>query len=379
MSVKYLLLFLLSFVSGLVVADGTETDIKELLRQLDDDDWRVRERAHTRLEMLGAVAAHILKVASVNNDSLEVRIRALRILKGVKEVSHDDAKRLEKLAKEFFKAADDKKRSIVHRMRPVDNAVFWIFSQLSVTKDAQEKEKWAKLLYWFEFGRAPKSINDRLSVTEEVLSQVVWHPYTRFGVRTEAVRLLGINGSTSVVGTIVAVLADEVSDDPFYEATERASKKQERVAKKALVAVVSRDPVLKGRLPTKNDIISDWWEKFKGDCKEAAEDYELRRKHDEQRRKNQPFLGVMTTTDPREKLGGALIMRPEEGTGAARAGIQPDDLITELDGWKIECWNDLIHAIRHCEVGDRVPATIKRGEKTLKIKDIEITRRPDGK
>ena len=379
MIVRYSLLFILLLLGGLVVADGTEAEIKELLRQLDDDDWRVRERAHTQLEMLGALAAHLLKEVSTKSDSLEVRIRALQILKGIKEVSPDDAKRLEKLAKEFFGAADADKKSIIRKMRPIENAVFWIFSKLSILKDEQERKKWAELLYWFEFGRAPKPVNKKASIFEETLLQVVWHPYTRLDVRTEAVRLLGMRGSTRVIGTIAAVLADELSDDPFYEATDRALKKQKKIAKEALEAILTRDPALRSHQPDKDVLISEWWESFSSVCKEAATDYELREKHEEQRQKNQPFLGVATMTDPREKLGGALIMRPEEGTGAARAGIQPDDLITELDGWKIECWGDLIHAIRHCEVGDRVPATIKRGEKTLKIKDIEITRRPDSK
>lgn len=359
---------------ALFADDGLSPE--ELVRQLDDDDWRVRKRAYARLEMLGASAVDALKKALKESDSLEVHIRVSELLKKIKTVSPEGAERLRRLSEEFFKASDAKKKSIIKKMRPVPNAVFWVLSRLSKSGG---RRKWAELLYWFEFGRRPKPLNEKLSLTEEVLSQIIWHPYTRSDVRTEAIRLLGMVGTVGTVGTLFLILSGEPLGNMYYEATERNITHQKRMAREALIAIVNRDPACKEHAPKRGDFISDWWDRFKKVCGDAAKDYELRQKNEERRKKNQPFLGVATMTDPSEKLGGAVIMRPEPGTGAFRAGIKPDDIITELDGWKIECWNDLIHAIRHCEVGDRVTATIKRGKKTLKLKDIEITRRPDSR
>jgi hypothetical protein len=363
-----------------VVFAQEESQIEELVEKLGDDDWYVREEAYNKIEALGAAAAPFLRKAYKEASSLEVRIRAYKLLKNIKTVSPEDSQNLSDLAGQFFKVKDPEKRDIVRKMRPIENASFWICSHLINAKTDKEKEDWAKLLFWFEFGKPPKFLNDKNTIYEEVLLQIIWFPYTRFETRIEAVRALGELGSQKALGTVAAVGSGELSNTAEFAGFDEKTEKLVKVSKEAMLAILKRtDAEGKIKRPENDESLINWWSTIKESLKDADEDFMLRMKEEEQRQKrNAPFLGVASAVlNTGEKMGGALVMRAESGTGAERAGIREDDLIVELDGWKIESWNDLIFAIRHCEPGDKVPIVIKRGDNTVKT-TVEITKRPPG-
>lgn len=75
-----------------------------------------------------------------------------------------------------------------------------------------------------------------------------------------------------------------------------------------------------------------------------------------------PFLGVaFEMTDE-----GVRVIEVVEGSPAEAAGLQTDDLITELDGQAIERGN-LRDLLRGYSVGDTVELTIQRGEETVTL------------
>ncbi|MCX7704259.1 MAG: PDZ domain-containing protein [Planctomycetota bacterium] len=372
------LVFLIVSVGIVWAAD--EAQIKELIKKLGDDEWRVREEAQEKLESLGAEAAPLLKEAYKNADTLEMRIRLFKLLKNIKELSPEDTETLMKLAKQFFEVKDPQKRGIVQKMRSIENASFWLFSRFSSMKAEKDREDWARLLFWFEFGKSPKFLNDKNTLYEEVLLQIIWHPFTRMDTQVSAVKALGEVGSMRVIGTLAAAGSGELSSAPEYEESAEKKEKLAKAAKDSLLSILKRGDT-EGRVPKPDneEVLSNWWSSVRESQKDADEDYNVRQKEEEQRQNRMiPFLGVASAVaNVNEKVGGALVMRAEAGTGAERAGIRPDDLIVELDGWKIECWNDLIFAIRHCEPGDKVPIVIKRAGETIKT-EVEITRRPPG-
>jgi S1-C subfamily serine protease len=57
----------------------------------------------------------------------------------------------------------------------------------------------------------------------------------------------------------------------------------------------------------------------------------------------------------------AKIAGINDGTGAAKAGLKAGDVITSLDGHKIESGDDLSRAIDAHKPGDKVTVTYERG------------------
>jgi len=88
-----------------------------------------------------------------------------------------------------------------------------------------------------------------------------------------------------------------------------------------------------------------------------------------------PFLGIVGLTITPEvqrvrKLAvaqGALIEEITKGTGAAKAGLKPGDVVTALDSEQIRSMDDLILQVRRRAVGDKVTLTIIRGGKEQKV------------
>jgi putative serine protease PepD len=74
--------------------------------------------------------------------------------------------------------------------------------------------------------------------------------------------------------------------------------------------------------------------------------------------------------------GGALIARKTSailpGGPAAKAGLRPGDLITAIDGMKVNTPEELIVEIRTHSVGDEVTITYLRGKKIGSAKLILI-------
>jgi len=87
-----------------------------------------------------------------------------------------------------------------------------------------------------------------------------------------------------------------------------------------------------------------------------------------------PVIGV--AVDMNYNSGGALIAKKATailpGGPAAKAGLQPGDLITAIDGMKINTPEELIVEIRTHNVGDEVTITYLRGKTTGNVKLILI-------
>ena len=81
-----------------------------------------------------------------------------------------------------------------------------------------------------------------------------------------------------------------------------------------------------------------------------------------------PLLGVVgqdVTSEMAQRLGleegaGAVIREVQPGSGAAEAGLRPDDVIVALDGEPIESMSDLVVAVRNHRPGDTVEVTYVR-------------------
>lgn len=81
---------------------------------------------------------------------------------------------------------------------------------------------------------------------------------------------------------------------------------------------------------------------------------------------NRPFVGVEYRMISRQVAvlneipEGAYVMNIVEGSPAQRAGIQPDDIITRINGDKVTTTNDLARIIGKKKVGDSVSFTVWR-------------------
>ncbi|MDO9557673.1 MAG: trypsin-like peptidase domain-containing protein [Coriobacteriia bacterium] len=91
-----------------------------------------------------------------------------------------------------------------------------------------------------------------------------------------------------------------------------------------------------------------------------------------------PFLGIIGQTI-NEQLAeeenlpvteGALVVEITPDTGAAAAGLKPDDIIVQLDDGKIRSMDDLILAVKRRSVGDEVLVKFYRDGKTTELKMI---------
>ena len=87
------------------------------------------------------------------------------------------------------------------------------------------------------------------------------------------------------------------------------------------------------------------------------------------------YMGITVSNTNEESAAmfglpvGAYVMTVEEGSSAARAGIQPKDIIIDLGGYKVSGITTLTRALRNFKAGDTTTVTVVRsgGEKTLEI------------
>ena len=90
--------------------------------------------------------------------------------------------------------------------------------------------------------------------------------------------------------------------------------------------------------------------------------------------KEQGFLGVQPNQEADED--GVSIQTVIEGSAAEDYGLQEDDVITGINGSKVEAFEDLRDAIQEIGAGGKARLEIKRGAKKLKITVI-LKKRPD--
>lgn len=78
---------------------------------------------------------------------------------------------------------------------------------------------------------------------------------------------------------------------------------------------------------------------------------------------NRAMLGIMTDSDEK----GAKITTVNKESGAEKAGLKKDDIITKIDDTKVEDAEDVSQAIRKRKPGDKVNITFIRGGKEQKV------------
>lgn len=89
---------------------------------------------------------------------------------------------------------------------------------------------------------------------------------------------------------------------------------------------------------------------------------------------NRPFLGVEYRMISRQMAvlneipEGAYIMDVVSGSPADAGGVEPEDIITKIDGTKVTDGNDLAKIIGKRKVGDSVELSIWRNEKDTTVK-----------
>jgi putative serine protease PepD len=81
-------------------------------------------------------------------------------------------------------------------------------------------------------------------------------------------------------------------------------------------------------------------------------------------RATHPSVGVSATTVSGEDREGALVRELTPGGGAGRAGLQPGDLIVQVEDEEVTSVDELILAIRSHGVGDTVTLTYVRDGRT---------------
>ncbi|MBQ0038049.1 MAG: trypsin-like peptidase domain-containing protein [Clostridiales bacterium] len=89
-----------------------------------------------------------------------------------------------------------------------------------------------------------------------------------------------------------------------------------------------------------------------------------------------PTIGITVIAKNADDSTQVVVYEVLEGFGAAKAGIQPDDVILAADGREISEIDDLLLVRRTHEIGDTVALTIQRGDKTF---DVDVVLYSDKK
>jgi serine protease Do len=87
---------------------------------------------------------------------------------------------------------------------------------------------------------------------------------------------------------------------------------------------------------------------------------------------NTAYLGIASDPDAKE----CKIKEVNADSPADKAGIKADDVITKLDGQKIENFDDLAKVLGKKKAGDKVDVEVKRGEEMLTLK-VTLGKRPN--
>ena len=74
--------------------------------------------------------------------------------------------------------------------------------------------------------------------------------------------------------------------------------------------------------------------------------------------------------------GTPIVAQVMPGTPAAEAGIEPYDVITEINGHKIKSPEELTQTVLQISVGKRAQAQIIRSGKPMTL-DVAVTKRPE--
>jgi putative serine protease PepD len=87
-----------------------------------------------------------------------------------------------------------------------------------------------------------------------------------------------------------------------------------------------------------------------------------------------PYLGVTpvdgSASDGSATRAGAQVRTVGSGTGAAKAGLKPGDVIVAVDGAQVDSAESLVAQVRSHEVGSRVTITVLRGGQSIDVTAI---------
>ena len=73
------------------------------------------------------------------------------------------------------------------------------------------------------------------------------------------------------------------------------------------------------------------------------------------------FMGVRGPTQFGDEVPECVISEVVAGSGAEKAGLQSDDVITHVNGQEVESFDDLILYISQFDIGDQPTVRIRRG------------------
>jgi len=84
---------------------------------------------------------------------------------------------------------------------------------------------------------------------------------------------------------------------------------------------------------------------------------------------SRPYLGIYgaTVVAGNNSVEGVYVKEVVAGSGAYAAGIQPTDIITELDGQKVKEFDEISTMLDKHKVGDVISCKIQRGGKTITV------------
>lgn len=76
-------------------------------------------------------------------------------------------------------------------------------------------------------------------------------------------------------------------------------------------------------------------------------------------------------------LGGVVVVTVVSGGPAELAGLEPGDVVTELDNRPIDSFDDIQRAVAGLRAGDTIPIQVSRGS-TIFSTDVTLAARPRG-
>jgi hypothetical protein len=348
--------------------EKTQEKIARLVSELGSDDWRLRESAQQELIDLGKIVADQISEAAKSPD-FEVRLRATKILKSLYWLSAEELKKAEELVKQFLELklelnqVDPLKSysSIIRGLRRIKNSQHYLIDSIVEEKDPKKREKLAQLLNGTEYTDPFRRVNDDWDFTEDVLLALARDGVVPQSVRSKAVKALGAMKSVLSVASLIDLL--ELSQPALNLETINALKK-----------ILPLDNAPQRKLPSEvkeadRRFWREWWEKNSKNeqYSASAKDLEVRKKAEEEWAKAPiAFLGVGKNIGLPE-YGGALIEVVEPNTAASAAGLQPGDVVLEIEGRNVSGWEDLVRGIRRSKIGQKVQLKVVREGKELTI------------
>jgi putative serine protease PepD len=86
----------------------------------------------------------------------------------------------------------------------------------------------------------------------------------------------------------------------------------------------------------------------------------------------EPWLGIDLYNSP---YGGPIVVAVAAGSPAQAAGVEPGDVISEIDGKRVATASEFASAVARKHAGDRVALQFERGTVTY-VANIRLAARP---